>query len=232
MEKRKRMLLLVVALMVAVLWSSAAWALRPMGPPMAGLEQGQYSVGFDFSYSKMNAEIESETVDDIESLAYLANLGYGISDNCEAFIRLGLAGIKDIGDSDQDFEGDNQFAYGFGIKGTFAEDDTLTWGGLFQMDWTKTEDSDVEIDYYQIQIAAGPTYQMEGMSLFCGPFLHFADGEVDVSAIDETYDVEQESIFGGYVGAQFDIAENASWNIEYQLTADAYAICTGIEWRF
>jgi len=231
MEKRKRMLLLVVALMVAGLWSSAAWALRPMGPPMAGLEQGQYSVGFDFSYSKMDLDIDGGTVGDIESSAYLANLGYGIADNWDAFIRLGLAGITDIGESGVDFEGDNQFAYGFGIKGTFAENDALTWGGLFQMDWTKSEDGIVEIDSYEIQIAAGPTYQMEGMSLFCGPFLHFVGGDVS-NTPDGTLDIEQESIFGGYVGAQFDIAENASWNIEYQLTGDAYAICTGIEWRF
>jgi len=231
MEKRKRMLLLVVALMVAVLWSSAAWALRPMGPPMAGLEQGQYSVGFDFSYGKMNIEADGGTIEDAESSAYLANLGYGISDNCEAFIRLGFAGF-DVDDPDKDFEGDNQFAYGFGTKVTFAENDALTWGGLFQMDWTKSEDGDVEIDVYEIQIAAGPTYQMEGMSLFCGPFLHFVGGDV-TGTPDGDFDLEQESLFGGYVGAQFDIAENASWNIEYQTTGDdAYAICTGIEWRF
>jgi len=226
----KRMLLLVVALLVAGLWSSAAWALRPMGPPMAGLEQSQMSVGFDFSWSEMNVEIEGETFDDVESLAYLANLGYGIADNWEAFIRLGLAGIRDIGESGVDFEGDNQFAYGFGTKVTFAESDPLTWGGLFQMDWTKTEDSDAEIDYYQIQVAVGPTYQMEGMSLYGGPFLHFVDGEGDSPG--GTFDLEQESMFGGYVGAQFDIAENASCHVEYQLTGDASGIGVGVVWKF
>ncbi len=225
----KRMLLLVVVLMVAGLWSSAAWALRPMGPPMAGLEQSQMSVGFDFSWSKMNLEEDGGTAEDLESLAYLANLGYGISDNWEGFIRLGFAGI-----SAEDFEGNNQFAYGFGTKVTFAESDPLTWGGLFQMDWTKSEDGDVEIDSYEIQVAAGPTYQMEGMSLYVGPFLHFVGGDVGkVGPLLETLDIKQESIFGGYIGAQFDIAENASWNIEYQTTGDdASAICTGIVWRF
>jgi hypothetical protein len=227
MEKRKRVLLLVVALMVAGLWSSAAWALRPMGPPMAGLEQSQMSVGFDFSWSEMNLEVEGDTVDDVESIAYLAKLGYGIADNWEAFIRLGIAGI-DI--DDPDFSGDDQFAYGFGTKVTFAEGDPLTWGGLFQMDWTKSEDEDAEIDAFEIQIAVGPTYQMEGMSIFGGPFLHFVDGEVDEPG--GTHDVKQESEFGGYVGAQFDIAENASCHIEYQITGDASGIGAGIVWRF
>jgi opacity protein-like surface antigen len=228
MEKRKRMLLLVVALMVAGLWSSAAWALRPMGPPVAGLEQSQMSVGFDFSWSEMNLETDGGTTDDVESLAYLANLGYGIADNWEAFIRLGIAGVEI---DDQDFSGDNQFAYGFGTKVTIAEGDPLTWGGLFQMDWTKSEDEGIEIDAYEIQIAAGPTYQMEGMCLYGGPFLHFVGGEVkDTPGGD--IDLKEESIFGGYVGVQFGIAENASCHVEYQITGDASAVGVGIVWRF
>lgn len=227
MEQRKRVLLLVVALMVAGLWSSAAWALRPMGPPMAGLEQSQMSIGFDFAWSEMNLEVEGDTVDDVESIAYLAKLGYGIADNWEAFIRLGIAGI-DI--DDEGFSGDDQFAYGFGTKVTFAESDPLTWGGLFQMDWTKSEDEDVELDAFEIQIAVGPTYQMEGMSIFGGPFLHFVDGEGTEPG--DTFDFEQESEFGGYVGAQFDIAENASCFVEYQVTGDASGIGVGIAWRF
>ncbi len=225
MEKRKRVLLLVVALMVAGLWSSAAWALRPMGPPMAGLEQSQMSVGFDFSWSEMNLEVDGDTVDDVESIAYLAKLGYGLADNWEAFIRLGIAGI-DV--DDEGFSGDDQFAYGFGTKVTLAESDPLIWGGLFQMDWTKSEDEDVEIDAFEIQIAVGPTYQMEGMSIFGGPFLSFVDGEV--SGPDE--DLEQESEIGGYVGAQFDLAENASCYVEYQFTGDASGIGAGIVWKF
>lgn len=229
MEKRKRVLLLVVALMVAGLWSSAAWALRPMGPPMAGLEQSQMSLGFDFSWSEMDIEEDGDTINDVESIAYLANLGYGIADNWEGFIRLGIAGI-DVDDDDGGFSGDDQFAYGFGTKVTFAQEGDLTWGGLFQMDWTKSEDDDVEFDFYEIQIAVGPTYQMEGMSIFGGPFLHFLDGDVDDP--DGTSGLEQESEIGGYVGAQFDLAENASCYVEYQFTGDASGIGVGIVWKF
>ena len=32
--------------------------------------------------------------------------------------------------------------------------------------------------------------------------------------------------------ASFDIAKNTSWNVEYQFTGDAWAIGTGIMWKF
>ena len=244
---KKKMLLLSVVLVVVCLWSSAAMALTPMGPPMAGLKQGQYSVGFDFSSSEMDVEVSglgiSETLDDVESFAYLANLSYGITDDWEAFIRLGLTDVEF-----EEFDGSSEFAYGFGTKVTFEQKDAVTWGGLFQMTWAKSDDSltglvpgygivtaDLEIDFYEIQIAVGPTYELnDTTSIYGGPFLHFIDGDLDVSVLGVTgsLDVEQESEFGGYIGAQFDIAENASWNLEYQATGDGWAIGTGFVWRF
>lgn len=244
---RKRMLMLGVVLMVAGLWTSAALALTPMGPPMASLKQGQSSLGFDFSYSETDVEVSglgiSETLDDVESFTYLANLSYGIADNWEAFIRLGLAEAEF-----EEFKGSSEFAYGFGTKVTLGKQDALTWGGLFQMTWAKSDDSltghlpgygivtaDLEIDFYEIQIAVGPTYELnDTTSIYGGPFLHFIDGDLDVSVLGVTgsLDVEQESEFGGFVGTQFDLAENTSCCVEYQLTNDAWAICTGIVWRF
>jgi len=242
----KRMILLVVVLMVLSVYTSAALALPPMGPPKAGLKQGQFSVGFDFSYSETDAKVSglgiSETLNDVESFTYLANLGYGVADNWESFILLGLTNVEF-----EDFKGSSEFAYGFGTKVTFKQGDPLTWGGLVQMNWAKSDDSitgdvpgygivtaDLEIDFYEIQIAVGPTYEIEGMRLYGGPFLHFIDGDLDVNVlgVTGTLDVEQESEFGGYIGAQFDINENTSCNIEYQLTGDASAIGAGIVWRF
>ena len=135
----KRILLLVVIFMGAGLWSSSALALAPMGPPMASLEQGQYSAGVDYSYSEMDIEVSgyglTATQKDVETNMIFANLGYGIAPNVEAFLRLGVADAESEG-----FSGDTEFAYGFGIKGTFAQEGDLVWGGLFQMSWMTSED--------------------------------------------------------------------------------------------
>ncbi len=44
--------------------------------------------------------------------------------------------------------------------------------------------------------------------------------------------VDESSIFGGYIGAQVDIAENSSFNIECQHTAAADALVVSLLWRF
>lgn len=248
-----RMLMLVVVLVVVSFFGSSSMALAPMGPPMASLEQGQFSAGIDYSYNEMDVEVSgyglTVTVKDVETNMIFANLGYGIVPNLELFVRLGAANADCEG-----FSGDTQFAFGFGTKATFAQEGDLTWGGLFQMSWLNSEDSGTyvldghtvtgtqEIDAYEIQIAVGPTYKMDGLSIYGGPFLHFIGGNYDWSGTvtgpivsgsgSFSFDVEQESEFGGFVGAQFDLAENVSCCVEYQLTGDAWAIGTGVVWRF
>ena len=219
-----------IVVTIMVLMCSQAFGLTLMGPPKAELEQGQKSVGFNLSYSEMDLKVDSVSLDDVESFAYLVNLGYGVSDEWDFFIRLGLTDTEQ-----EDFDSSAEFAYGFGTKATFSQQESVTWGGLLQILWSEANDDilglDVEIDYYEIQIAFGPTYNVGGISIYGGPFLHFVDGDFKVSGLGSA-DIEQESEFGGFVGAQFDLAENTSCSVECQLTGDAWAIGTGIVWRF
>ena len=238
--------LLVVVLIVAVLLSSSAQALTPLGPPRAGLKQKQRSLGFLFARSEMDLEISgygmSYTATDIDWKTYLAKLSYGLSDDCELYSLLGFSKC-----STDDFNGSTEFAWGFGSKFTFAKNDSVTWGGLFQMCSISSEDSattevpylgytsaSVDVQLFDIQIAFGPTYIKEALSIYAGPFLHFVNGDLDVRANGDSasVDIEQESEFGGYVGAQFDLAESSSLFIEYQMTGDASAIAGGFIWRF
>ncbi len=176
MEKK-----LLVVLMVVGLCSTVALALDPMGPPTAGLKQGQANGGLEYSYSDMDLKLkggkesgsywskEGDTVysgsgavkyrDKILNARMnkiYANLGYGIMDNWEAFIRLGgangnfdyklqyAADYRSVMDEDwadpnaiskQTYDLGYTFAYGFGTKVTFFEQPDLKWGGLFQMSW-------------------------------------------------------------------------------------------------
>ena len=184
----------------------------------------------------------TETMKDTESTSYLVKAGYGLSDDWELYALLGFSDL-----SAGDFDGDSQVAWGFGTKFTFAKNDSVTWGGLFQMVSISSEGSifadippfglqtiDVDAQLFDIQIAVGPTYTKEGFSIYGGPFLHFVEGDLEGSAlgVTVTLDLEQESVFGGYVGVQFDLAESSSLFIEYQMTGDASAIAGGIVWRF
>lgn len=102
-----------------------------------------------------------------------------------------------------------------------------------------------------MHIAFGPTYQLtKSISLYGGPFFHFIDGRIKgkynesgVFAVmptpisfdyrsDYRYDIDESSIFGGYLGAQIDVAKDISFNIEYQHTAFADALGMNLLWRF
>ena len=231
MEKKIIVILLVFAFCVP------SFGLTPMGPPKAGLEQGQFGVGLNYTLGEMDLEfsasgVSSETLE-VESNMLFVDLGYGIMDQLEGFVRLGIAQYEI-----EEWDGGNEFAYGLGTKVTISEQDAITWGGLFQITWIEGDDTisgvDIDVDAYEIQLAIGPTYEADSMRIYGGPFLHLLDGDGDagIPGFSASFDIEQESVFGGYVGAQFDVAENSCANIEVQFTGDAWAISGGIGFGF
>jgi hypothetical protein len=271
------MIAIVVVVGVCAI-TSVAVALPPMGPPMVTLKQGQFSAGFEYGYSDMDLQAdfkfvstapglsvlgkESVPLKDFKSNMFFGRLGYGVSDNWEAFLRLGAGDVK----MQDGFDGGYGFAWGFGTKATFLKEDSVTWGGLFQMTWLNPGDDKLadtetftvgegqvdvtisgkrEVDWWEIQIAVGPTWQTGNLCIYGGPFLHFLNGDYDEKLTGTltdpgdviskaTADLEQDSEFGGYVGAQWDLTKwvkNASWSAEFQLTGDAWAFGTGVIWR-
>ena len=206
-------------------------------------------------------------INDFKSNVILGRLGYGISDSWDAFVRLGAVdGQCDLEQTFpdsarheyKDFDGSFGLAWGFGTRATFWQDEKLSWGGLFQMTWMEPDDSSIssiispgnlhysgtaDIDIREVQIAVGPTWQIEdNVRIYGGPFLHYVDGDLDISGeivdpgvgveMKSSGDLEEKSQFGGYVGANFDVDENTSCFIEYQLTDDAWAFGLGAARRF
>ncbi|MHC4556968.1 MAG: hypothetical protein ACYTFW_07225 [Planctomycetota bacterium] len=276
-EKIRKNWLLGFAIMMVSLSGSTAFALDPMGPPAAGLKQGQVKAGVDYAYSKMDLELSegtwiefldgayfdsgeatSFTLKDFKVNRIYANLGYGAADNCELFLRLGGTGAEfddSIWQDGEDFETDTDFTIGGGVKVTFLEAGDLKLGGLFQVNgaefdgkldaphWSASDF--VEVDLVEAQIAVGATYTWaDRISVYGGPFLHFVSGDLDdtFSEVDagsgglltsEYYwEVNEDSVFGGYIGAQLEFTENCSFNIEYQHTSAADAFGASLMFRF
>ena len=69
---KKEMLLLIIVVMSLGVFSSGAFALTRMGPPMAGLKDGQFAFGLELSKGEMDVEMSGfgirESLDDLESL--------------------------------------------------------------------------------------------------------------------------------------------------------------------
>jgi hypothetical protein len=259
--------------MVVGFGSSGALA-ATMGPPVAVLKADQFSAGLDYSYSDMGVRLEADRARwlgalllgtgefsekiDIKSNMILGNLGYGILDNWEVFLRLGIAdtSVKDISndgisanDGNIDFDGDYEFAWGFGTKATFYERANLKLGGLFQMNWAKYDgnwrdgdlDGTSELDWYEAKVAAGPTYKLRKRAwVYGGLFLHYVRGSFDLEAertdiprrLRISGDVEEESRFGAYIGALIEITENLPFYVEWQFTGDVSVFGAGLAGRF
>lgn len=204
-------------------------------------------------------------IDNLKSNILMVKLGYGLNDSWDAFLRLGIADAK--GDIEylfpdnaspfeyKGFEGSFGLAGGIGTRATFWQDDRISWGGLLQITWLEPDESsislsgeprfsgDAEIDIEEVQIAVGPTWRLnDSISIYGGPFLHFIDGDLDISGrtvdmgteiLTKTKgDIEEKSQFGGYVGTHLDMDENTSCYIECQFTNDAWGIGIGSAQRF
>lgn len=223
------------------LLSSSVLALTPLGPPVVTLDKGEYAIGFGYSQSKsdMEAHMYGSTfaIEDVELDAYMVNFIFGLNENVEFQIDLGIS------DYDYDnFSSSDDFAGGFAIKTTLSKSDKIEWGAAFTMHWYEANSSKLitgmpwteEAKWTEIQVAFGPSYKNGVLRLYGGPFLNWVDGDakVMVGNVDVSGEIQHESIFGGFVGTQFDVTDNAVLGFEYQLTSSGDAITVRFLWKF
>lgn len=226
---------LLMSLVCLCCISPAARAFIFMGRPAADLERNQVGVGANYSYSEADITIEGMSVDDVEFNSYLARLGYGITDAWDVFASIGAAHI----DAD-DYDGNSQFAFGFGVRGVLREGEHISWGAVSQIHWFRSKDkgrvdgmsAEGEFELLEVQVGVGPTYEADGFCVYGGPFLDFIRGDFDVRADggSGSLDVEEESEFGGYVGAQIEIWNDATLGVEFQITGDGAAVGIALFW--
>ncbi len=268
--------LLGFAFMLVIFNSSVTLALDPLGPPIATLEAGQFSLGLDYSRSSMDSQLIngkwtdstygsfegagksiSLTLEDFEQSSSYVNFGYGIDYGWEAFIRLNYTKAEfsnSLTPKGDKFESDSVPAFGGGIKATFYETEDLIIGGIAQAnmvhyngqrnvsDWYLPDF--VETDIIEIQFTMGASYMLiDGIWIYGGPIIHFINGEFTNISITEaetggltlteyTWDIEEDSMYGGYIGTQLDLGDYYSLSIEYQLTGSANALGAGFVMRF
>lgn len=210
-------------------------------------------------------------IQDLTSNIVLGQLGYGLSQNADVFVYLGASDAQDEmkersgvypGDEYTGLDCNFGFAWGLGARATFWQEGDLTWGGLIQVIWENPSDGDIklspepptlpntltgdaELDLREIQVAIGPTLQLQDFCVYGGPFLHFVDGNIDASVsgldssgvpplerVELSEDIKQESELGFYAGVQADATESTSWYAEYRITGDAWGVGIGAIRRF
>ncbi len=287
---QRKLASLTVSLIIVGACSSVVSALPAMGPPKALVGQEQWSIGLGYSYSQMDLEGSGKSredpgsgvfgpwlsskhdVQDLTSNIILGQLGYGVSENLDLFVSLGVSDAQDDlkestagaypGDKYTGLDAGFGFAWGFGARATFLEDGDVSWGGLVQVLWENPGDADIslspeppalpnrltgdaDLELREIQVAVGPSLQLEGVCVYGGPFLHFVEGDIEASVsgldasgvppleqVELSEDINEESAFGVYAGLQGEASENTSWYAEYRMTGDAWGIGIGAVRRF
>ena len=153
---RERIILIILVLSFS---SSNAFAL--LGTPMSWHKKGQWSIGFDTTHIKQDMKSTRAKwvwygdgafdsagktrikVKDFTRDLHYANIGYGISDKCQVYLKLGTVNVEqklnpgadlsyfENGKFSSDF--DDNFALGAGAKYTYDINDILILGANVQM---------------------------------------------------------------------------------------------------
>ena len=216
----KRMEFLII---LVLLYCGPAKGLTRMGPPTAELSNSQFAIVPEFCYSENDVDRGSGGRDRTVTITtLLARCAYGLDEDLEIFVRGGTGGGSSW----------IPITIGTGAKWTFLPNAELPVGLLCQVHWLPGTNFASELDLYEIQIAAGPTYSFDWFCLYGGPFLHFLRGEQDSSVFRTHFNLEEESVFGAYAGVHTDFTESLGVDLEFQVTSDAYAVALGLPWRF
>jgi hypothetical protein len=160
MKTKRGILGLILGLMV--LPGPSARSAGVMGPPVAILEEGQWTVGVEYGYAetglKAHGTRRSKPHDDdamyhaefldvkgLKSRMVFGSLAYGIVDSWDVFVRLGTADGRGrttvrtipVGDGPERFRYDGGYglACGLGTRATFCYWGPWQFGGTTQVTW-------------------------------------------------------------------------------------------------
>lgn len=251
MYKQMAMLGLLIAIT-----SVSAYGVGFIGTPTAELVQGQWNVGFNYTYITMDLDDSTVKYDDGSTAdieindnniqRYYGTIGYGVTDVWEAYVQLGFADVKaEFGDPNGASSGlnfDNDFAWGWGTKYTFYKQDKYRWGVSLQMNWLDTSwdasgtdwEDKVDYEYYDLIVAVGPSVDMGGWNLYGGPFFYMLDGDLDGSELEmgipckSSADLEEDGNFGGFIGAQCTVKEQYRLTTEFAFSGGGWALGAGV----
>lgn len=173
-----------IALVSMAILASTAFGGAPMGPPMALLGEGKWGVGGEYGHENMDLRaqgtleaiygglpfdfVERVEIDSLAMNMFFGTVAYGVCDNWDVFVRLGVADAKDDvsatgnvprnpndpnslvdqlgvlqGYSLDSLDSNFGFAWGVGTRATFCRSGPWAFGGLVQATFFKPGDSDI-----------------------------------------------------------------------------------------
>lgn len=213
---------------------------------------------------------DSWKVKDLKTSTFFADLSYGINNKWEVFVRLGMADASDeispeesvateddLIESKYSLGGRYGFSWGLGTRATLWQKGPWGLGGVAQfmsinsgsstfssveVDET-TRSGNIELDFWQVQIALGLTYETNKVCAYAGPLVQWVKGDLDLKYTGYTtppvepyllaacpHDIDEWQI-GGFAGVRWAVFQGVDWYAEAQFTGDSWGAGTGLAWR-
>jgi hypothetical protein len=214
------------ACLIVLCATGSVLALGPVGPTTTTMRQGQWEIGAAYTYSEQDIEFEGDSeVENAELETVLGRVAVGVATD-----RVELFGLVGAADSD-DFDTDTEVAFGGGLRVTTNSGEELTWGIVAQVIHYDFDVTGGDLTLNEVQIALGPTWRRDGLMIYGGPLIQVLFGEFDRN-IGVDSDVDEDTLWGGYVGGGVELVEHLTLNVEGQLTTESYAVSGGLNWRF
>ncbi len=155
--------LMIVSTFAVLIIAPCSMSQTLLGPPTSEHEEGQLSIGGEYSVGEADCEMDrlpvvegkcfgligfDNTIDDVRTERFYGTIGWGLSSNWDATLRVGVAEADFTDNRGEDFfsfvgDPDSGFSIGASSGLTLGScGDRITWGIVGQATWTDLEDCD------------------------------------------------------------------------------------------
>jgi len=204
MEKELYRASFILALIVMFVSVSPVAMAGTVGNPTATVAQGSFLVGAEIDF--WERDMENGGVNEVEGTKILVKGTYGISDKIDIFGKIGMAKVEDS---------DMELAFGFGGKVNVYERGKIKAGVVAQFLFWSGEDSGVDIDITEFDLAFGGRYEAT-KDFDCYGGLMFAVAQGDASGAD----FDEDDTIGIFLGGEYDITPQAKAGVELRLMSE------------
>ena len=194
----------ILALIVMFASVSPVAIAGTVGNPTATVAKGSFLVGAEIDF--WDRDMENGGTFDVEGTKILVKGTGGISDNIDVFAKIGMAEVEDSG-----FD----LAIGVGGKVNVYERGKIKAGVVAQILYWSGEDSGVDIDITEFDLAFGGSYDVtKEFDCYGGLMLAIVQGDADGN------DFDQDDPIGIFLGGEFDITPEAKAGVELRLISE------------
>ena len=197
----------ILALIVMFVSVSPVAMAGTVGNPTASVAQGSFLVGAEIDFWDRDFDMGGVIgVTDVDGTKILVKGTYGISDKIDVFGKIGMAEVENSGWDP---------AFGLGGKVNVYERGQIKAGVVAQFLLWSGEDSGVDIDIIEFDLAFGGLYEVtKEFDCYGGLMLAMVDGDADGN------DFNQDDPIGIFLGGEFDITPQAKAGLELRLISE------------